>query len=260
MSKPSTPVNPKRSLLLKVFGKVGGNFRRSMGELSRARVNAAGAERERDKAIQSLETTLKEALAATSLPVVLADAPAPEGAHWLIAPLVSPRNALYARAEVCTAVAYIEKDGTCPIGAIMLPMEDTCVLVETGLGASAEGLGRLRVANRLELAETLCMLPWKTNDVVHWGLMKKLDDAKVHTRKSGNTLLDIVDVACGKADMAIGMSVTRLEIMLANLMMAESAGFASDLQGKPLGPTSTKFIIANPKLHSKILRELELKS
>jgi len=42
--------------------------------------------------------------------------------------------------------------------------------------------------------------------------------------------------------------------------MAESAGFASDLQGKPLGPTSTKFIISNPKLHAQIVRELELKS
>lgn len=264
MSKTATPlptkVSPKRTLLLKVFGKASGAFRRHMGELSRVRVNANGAERELVKANQNLESVLKEALGATGLPVVLADAPVPEGAHWVVSPLVSQRNALYARNEVCIGVAYIEKDGTCPIGAIMLPMEDMCVIAETGLGASAETLGRLRVANRVELADTLCLLPWKTKDVVHWNLLDKLDGAKIHTRKTGNTLLDIVDVACGKADMAIGMSLTRLDVMLANLMMAESAGFASDLQGKPLGPTSTKFILANPKLHSQIVKALELKS
>ncbi len=253
-------VSPKRTLLLKVFTKASGSFRRSIGELSRVRVNANGAERELAKANQNMESTLRDVLGATGLPVVTSDAAIPEGAYWLVAPLVSQRNALYARPETCVAVAYIEKDGTCPIGAIMMPMEDMCVIAEAGLGASAEGLGRLRCGNRVEMADTLCMLPWKTKDVVHWNLLSKLDDAKVHTRKSGNTLLDIVDVACGKADMAIGMSLTRLEVMLANLMMAESAGFASDLQGKPLGPTSTKFIISNPKLHSQIVRELELKA
>lgn len=253
-------VSPKRTLLLKVFGKASGSFRRSLGELSRVRVNANGAERELAKANQNMESTLKDVLGATGLPVVTSDAAIPEGAYWLVAPLVSQRNALYARNETCVAVAYIEKDGTCPIGAIMMPLEDICVIAEAGLGASAEGLGRLRCGNRVELADTLCMVPWKTKDVVHWNLLSKLDDAGVHTRKSGNTLMDIVDVACGKADFAIGMSLTRIEVMLANLIMAESAGFASDLQGKALGPTSTKFIISNPKLHAQIVRELELKS
>ena len=258
MSKTPTPVNPKRTLILKVFGKAGGAFRRHMGEMSRARVSASGAERELVKVTQNLETVLKEALGATGMPVVTAEAPAPDVAHWLIAPLVSPRNALYARHEVCMAVAYIEKDGTCPIGAVMLPNDDQCVVAEAGLGASAEGLGRLRCANRTELAHTLCMVPWKTVDVVALNLLKILDDAGIHTRKSGNTLLDVIDVAVGRADIAMATRVTRLEALLANLILAESAGFASDLNGKPLGPQSDTLLVANPKLHALAVRELKV--
>lgn len=250
----ATATSAKRGHLLKVFGKVSGAFRRHMGELSRARVTAAAAQNELAKATMNIESVLKENLGATGLPVVTAEQPVPAGAHWLIAPLVSQRNALYAREDaVCTLVAFIDKDGTCPIGAIMMPMQDVCVLAETGLGASAEGLGRLRCASRLELEDTLAMVPWKTVDVVEMDLMRKLDNATVHTRKSGNTMVDVLDVACGKADFAIATRVTRLEALLSNLIMAESAGFASDMKGKALGPDSTTMVVANPKLHSKVV-------
>lgn len=253
-----TAANPKRTHLLKVYGKVSGAFRRHMGELSRARVNAAGAESQFSKAVADIDRVLKENLGASGLPVIDGSAPAPAGAHWLVAPMVSPRNALYAREEaVCTVVAFIEKDGTCPIGAIMMPMQDICMIAETGLGAVAEGLGRLRCSNRVELNDSLAALPWKTVDVVAMDLMKVLDGENIHTRKSGNTFTDVLDVACGRADMAIATRVTKLEALLSNLIMAESAGFASDVKGKALGPDSTTMVVANPKLHSKIVALLK---
>ena len=256
MAKVTTAPNPKRTVLLKVFGKVSGGFRRHIGELSRVRVNAAAAATELAKATAGIEEILRDSLSATGLPVVTVEQPAPAGAHWLVAPLVSPRNALYAREPICTLVAYIEKDGTCPLGAVMSPMDDTCLLAETGLGASAEGLGRLRCGNRIELDDTLAMVPWKTADVVELKLLEKLDGLNIHTRKSGNTMADVVDVACGRADFAIATRVTKLEALLANLIMAESAGFASDMKGKPLGPDSTTMVVANPKLHGKIVKAL----
>ena len=256
MAKVTTAPNPKRTHLLKVFGKVSGVFRRHAGELSRARVNAAGAEKELAKANSNLWSVLKEHLGVSGLPVVTVEDAVPAGAHWLVAPLVSQRNALYAREPICTLVAFIEKDGTCPIGAIMMPMEDICVLAETGLGASAEGLGRLRCGNRLELNDTLALLPWKTADVVKLDLLAKLDSENVHTRKTGNTMVDVLDVACGKADIAIATRVNRLESLLTNLIMAESAGFASDIKGKALGPTSETMIVANPKLHAQVVKKL----
>lgn len=256
-SKPvKTAANPKRTVLLKVFGKVSGIFRRHMGELSRTRGSASAASAELAKATANIESVLREHLAATGLPVITTGQPAPTGAHWLVEPLTGQRNALYAREPVSTLVAYIEKDGTCPLGAIMMPMEDVCMLVETGLGASAEGFGRLRCASRLELEDTLALVPWKTTDVVEMDLLKTLDKQGIHTRKTGNTMADVMDVASGKADIAIATRVTKIEALLANLILAESAGFASDVKGKPLGPDSTTLVAANPKLHGKVVKLL----
>lgn len=257
MAKPVVATNPKRALLLKVFGKVSGAFRRHMGELSRTRSSATAAASELAKATANLEGILKEALGATGLPVVTVEQEIPAGAHWVVAPLVSQRNALYAREPVCTLVAYVEKDGTCPIGAIMMPMEDMCLVAEAGLGASAEGLGRVRCGNRVELVDTLALVPWKTVDVVELGLLKTLDDAGIHTRKTGNTMADVLDVACGKADVAIATRVTRLEALLSNLIMAESAGFASDMKGKALGPASETLVVGNPKLQAQLVKLLK---
>jgi fructose-1,6-bisphosphatase/inositol monophosphatase family enzyme len=250
----ATATSAKRSHLLKVYGKVSGAFRRHMGELTRTRMSPTAAQGQFDKAVADLDRVLRENLGATGLPVVTVEQPAPAGAHWVVAPMVSHRNALYGRDEaVCTLVAFIEKDGTCPIGAIMMPMQDICVLAEAGMGAVSEGLGRMRCASRLELNDTLALLPWKTVDVVEFDLMRKLDGENIHTRKSGNTMVDVLDVACGRADMAIATRVNRLEALLTNLVMAERAGFASDMKGKPLGPDSTTMVIANPKLHAKVV-------
>lgn len=253
MTKASAP-NPKRLLLQKIYTKAGGVFRRQLGELGRVRVNPRAAETELAKATSAIEGALRMGLEATGLPVVGVEQEVPAGAHWVISPLVSPRNALYARSPVCMAVAFIDKDGTCPIGAIMLPMEEICLIAEAGAGAVADGLGRLRCGGRIEADDSLAMVPWKTADVVSLDLLAKLDAKNIHTRKSGCMLADIVDVATGRADVAISTRINRLEALLANLVMAESAGFASDMQGKPLGPKSTTIVAANPKLHAQILK------
>lgn len=247
--------NPKRVVVQKTFDKVASLFRRQMAELARSAVSPSAAQRDATKAIATIETSLKNILAVTNLPVVGVDEDTPAGAHWLVVPMGSPRNAMYARLPLVCAVMFVDKDGTCPIGAIMDPTYDVCALAEAGLGMMAPD--RLRCATRIDLDGTLAMLPWKTVDVVETDLLKTLENAGVHTRKSGCTLSDIVDVAAGRADMAIATRLTRAEALLANLMMAECGGFASDLAGKPLGPASTGMVIANPKLHGKVVSLLK---
>lgn len=251
-----TASNPKKLLLQKIYTKLEGAFNRHMGEMGRARVSATSALRGLDKMSEDIEQLIFDALSRTELPVVGVSQEAPAGAHWLVVGLSSPRNALYGRGPVGCNIAYIEKDGTCPLGAVMLPAENLCAIAETGLGVHVEGLGRLRCGNRMELEDTLALLPWKTADVVEMDLIAKLDAEVIHTRKTGNTMADVVDVACGRADIAIGTRVNRLEALLGNLIMAESGGFASDLKGKALGPTSDTMVMANPKLHGQVVKLL----
>ncbi|MBI1308962.1 MAG: hypothetical protein GC129_03750 [Proteobacteria bacterium] len=247
----SVAPSPKANLLRGIYGKLAPKAKRLLGEMARVRGNATTAEREFDKAETAIAALLNELLERTGLPVVREGDAAPAGEHWLVSGLVSRRNVLYARDPVSVSVAYVAKDGTCPVGAVFLPLQDVCILAEEGLGVSGEGLGRLRVGQRGELKDTLALLPWKTADALE--PMRKLDDHTVHTRKTGSTLADVVEVAMARADMAVATRLTRLEALLANLIMAESGGFASDIAGKPLGPQSTTLVAANPKLHAKVV-------
>jgi DNA uptake protein ComE-like DNA-binding protein len=252
----STAPSPKANLLRGTYAKVYTAFKRSVGEIGRVRGTPKSAAREVEKAQAVIASLLAGQLGRGGLPVVSTEAPAPKGEHWLVSG-ISVRNALYARDPLTVAVAYVAADGTCPIGAVYLPQEDLCIVAEAGLGVSGEGVGRLRVGGRVELDDTLAMLPWKTTDVVKMKLMDTLNKAGVHTRKSGDTLSDVVDVALGRADVAIATRATRIEALLANLILAESGGFASDIKGKPLGPDSDTLVVSNTKLHAQLVALLK---
>lgn len=251
-----TAPSPKANLLRASYGKVFTVFKRSMGEVGRVRGTPKSAERELAKAQKAVADVLV-AQFGRQLPVVTVEDAAPKGEHWLVSGIESPRNALYARSPLTVSVAFVAKDGTCPVGAVYLPMEELCIVAEAGLGASGEGVGRLRVGGRIELEGALAMLPAKTPDVIKLKLMEKLDKEGLHTRKSGNGMADIVEVVLGRADIAICTRVNRLEALLGNLLMAESGGFASDLKGKPVGPESETMLVGNTKLHAQALKVLK---
>lgn len=256
MAKTPTAPNPKANVLRSLYGKLYPAFKRAVGEVGRVRVNPAAATKEVGKAQNAIASLLVDQLERTKLPVVTVADEAPAGEHWLVSGIESARNVLYARNPLTIAVAYVAKDGTCPVGAIYMPQDEICVIAEAGVGVSAEGFGRFRCANRLDLDNALAMLPVKTVDVVTLRLMEKLDAATLHTRKSGNSMADIVDVAMGAADVAIATRVNRLEALLTNLIMGECGGFASDLKGKPLGPDSETMVVGNPKIQPLVLKLL----
>lgn len=251
----SIAASPKANLLRSTYTKLYPAFKRCVGEIGRVRGTPKSAAREAEKAQAAIWQLLEEQLG-RGAPVVTVDMEAPKGEHWLVSG-ISPRNVQYARAPMTVCAAFVAKDGTCPIGAIYMPIEELCIVAESGLGVSGEGLGRLRVGGRVDIADGLAMLPWKTTDVVKLGLMKKMNDANIHTRKSGDTMADVMDVALGSADVAIATRVNRLEALLSNLLMAETGGFASDMAGKPLGPDSETLLVGNIKVHAQVLALLK---
>lgn len=249
--------NPKVNLLQGIYKKLQDSLVRQLGEMARIRVNPKAAEAEYEKIYESVSGLLADQLGRTNLPVVdVAKDKVVKGQHWLTAPLTSRRNVLYARPSITTTIALIEADGTCALAAVLNVLEpEMTVIVEAGQGARGET--RFRCGTRTDLAHTLMLTPWKTVDVVKMNLLKLLDDEVCHTRKGGQTIADVVEVACGRADGAIATQVNRLEALVANLLMAEAGGFASDAKGKPVGPESDSLVVANPKLHSKLVALLK---
>jgi myo-inositol-1(or 4)-monophosphatase len=187
------------------------------------------------------------------LPVIIdgeiTPAPLPE-ACWLIEPICGKRNFLHGRQPAGMALACIE-NGEVVAGGVYWPQDDLLVYALPGLGVM--GPERLRVAGRADTRDSLLMLPFKTIDVIDLKLLEKGEPLGLHTRKSGTTLFDVIEVAAGRADVAIATRLTPLEALLARLFMAESAGMVTDFAGAPLGVASANLVASNLKLHDAYL-------
>lgn len=264
-------MNPKLNLIRSACRKLAPTFRRYYGEIGRTLVNPAAAQAITDETLTSVTSLLKSEFGKTGLPVVTTQEEIPNGPHWLIDPLSRPVNFAHGRLPVSVAMAYIEEDGACPVGAVYFPIED--VLVQAEIGSGASGLERFRASNRTELHDALLCLPWKTEDVLALDLLNKCENPSeaseastrspevpqsrssvvIHTRKTGDTLFDVIDVAAGRADIAIATRLTRLEALLARLILNESGAAGTDLAGTPLTAKSTTLLAAPFKLHPKAL-------
>lgn len=243
--------NPKTTLIRNVCKLISPTFRRAFGEAGRTLVNPPATLEIRSILESSILNLLKAELGKSNIPVVTPADPAPEGAHWLVEPLGGRRNFTHGRLPVTVDMAFVMDDGTCPLGAVYFPMEDVLVLAEKGTGAI--GPERFRAAGRSTLTDALLLLPMSTIDTSNMKLMELGDKLTIHTRKTGHTLFDAIDVASGRADAMIATRINRLEALLAGLMLSESAATATDLDGQPLTSASTSIVAANLKLHPQLL-------
>ncbi len=257
MPREST-TNPKLNTFRLLSGKLAATARRYFGEIARAQPSPASALTLRDDMERSLKQLIQTDLARSNLPVVTPADAIPQGPHWLIEPLGGRRNALHGRLPVSCAYAYVEADGNCKVGGVYFPLEDVMVVAEAGSGSSGADntQGRVRTAGRAELADGMVLLPWSTADVIALNLLEKAEQVPMHTRKTGHTLFDVIDVAAGRADAVVATRLNRLEALLAGLILGGSNAAATDIKGKPLTAESTTLAAANLKLHGKLLKLL----
>ncbi|MCP5405035.1 MAG: hypothetical protein H6922_02285 [Pseudomonadaceae bacterium] len=244
--------NPKTTLIRNACKALSPTFRRAFGEVGRTVGNPANAIALRDGLANSVLQLLKAEFGKTGLPVVTPQQAQPDGEHWLIESLGGSRNFLHGRLPVSVHMAYVDETGACPLGAVYFPVEDVLVLAEKGSGTI--GPERLRTAARTTLEHSLFLLPLKTGDLPLLSkLLEQAEDLPLHTRKTGHTLFDAIDVAAGRADGMAATRLNRLEALLAGLILAESGAQLSQLDGAPFGAASDTLLAANLKLHPLFL-------
>lgn len=240
--------NPKAALIRKTCQALVATFRRAHADAGRALANPTATLAIRDNLEASLAQLIKAELGKSGLPVVSPAEAVPAGAHWLVQPLDGRRNFLHGRLPVSVNIAYVLEDGRCPLGAVYFPVEDVLAIAEMGTGAS--GPERLRTGGRTTLSDALLLLPLKTADMKPlFPLLEQADEQALHTRKTGHTLFDVIDVAAGRADALVATRLNRLEVLLAGLILSEAGAKASDMAGQPLTASSTTLLAANLKLH-----------
>lgn len=250
--------SPKLTVFRMLSGKLAATARRYFGEIARAQPSPTSALTLRDDMERSLLQIIQADLARSNLPVVTSADPVPTGPYWLIEPLGGRRNALHARLPVSCAYAFVEGNGDCNVGGVYFPLEDVMVVAEAGAGSSGSNdtKGRFRTAGRIELTDGMLLLPWSTADVLSLKLLEKAESMSMHTRKTGHALFDVIDVAAGRADAVVATRLTRIEALLARLILGESNAAVSDLKGQPITAQSTSLVAANVKLHGKLLKLL----
>jgi fructose-1,6-bisphosphatase/inositol monophosphatase family enzyme len=246
--------NPKATLIRNTGKALAATFRRAFGEAGRTLVNPAATLEVRNGLEATLGGIIVSELTKTGLPVVTPTDPIPEGAHWLYEALGGRRNFLHGRLPVSVQMAYVDETGTCPIGAVYFPVEDVLAIAEKGTGAS--GPERLRTGGRKELTDAMLLLPWNSGDCAKLRLMELADTHTLHTRKTGHTLFDAIDVAAGRADLLVATRLNRLEALLAPLILAESGAMATEIGGAPLTGQSTTLIAGNLKIQPELVKLL----
>lgn len=281
-SAKSVAVNPKLNVIRGVSAKLSATFRRYFGEMGRVQVNPAVIENFVAEAEASVRSVMVNELGKTGLPLSVFShgtegvwPPAPrepkEGEEarpltqfWAIQPLAGRRNFMHGRLPVGTIMAHVKvaEDGTCAVSTagVYFPIEDVLVIAEAGAGSQETGgqnaPGRLRTAGRKELKDALLLLPWSSADAARLSLMGIAADHGLHTRKTGHTLFDVIDVAGGRADLAVLTQLSPMELQVAELLMKEAGGVLVGLNGKPAAAGTADAIIGNATLVAEFVKTL----
>ncbi|MFZ2620515.1 MAG: inositol monophosphatase family protein [Alphaproteobacteria bacterium] len=244
---------PHLNVITKAIAKLAIEGRRGVEDLRRSLVEPARAVERATALSAKLAEIIKDDLQGN---VYFPDKHAsllPEVSGWVITPISGLRNLQYGRNDVATLFGFM-RQGQLVAGAAWFPALDSTVMVAVGEGASESS--RLRVNNRVELKESLLLLPWATSDILAHKLLEKAEAHGLHTRKSGLLLRDVADVAGGRADALVATRVTPLEAVLADAIIREAGGFVTDMQGQPVTLATTTLVAANSKLHGKVLKAL----
>jgi myo-inositol-1(or 4)-monophosphatase len=75
-------------------------------------------------------------------------------------------------------------------------------------------------------------------------------------RRAGSAALDLADVACGRFDAFWELSLSPWDVAAGLLLVHESGGVVTDLDGRPARPEFGGYIAGNPVMHAWLMRTL----
>jgi myo-inositol-1(or 4)-monophosphatase len=151
---------------------------------------------------------------------------------WIIDPLDGTNNYLHAYPYFCVSIALKVK-GKIECGVVFDPIHQECFAAARGYGARFNDR-RLRVSSRAtELNQALI----GTNFPYHAppsSFQERFHQLAQHTagiRKTGAAALELSYVAAGRLDGFVGMSLRPWDIAAGAIIIQESGGMVSDLNG-----------------------------
>ena len=184
----------------------------------------------------------------------------PDKTHtWIVDPLDGTTNFLHGIPQFAISIG-LERDGVIVAGVVYNPVTDEMYTAERGKGAFLNDR-RLRVAGRQRLAEAVvaCALPHhgRGDLALFRRELTAVQDKVAGLRRFGAAALDLAYIAAGRYDAYWERGLSPWDMAAGLLLVRESGGFVTDLDGNDAMFTTGDIIAGNETMHREVLALLK---
>jgi myo-inositol-1(or 4)-monophosphatase len=201
-------------------------------------------------------------LASTPEAALLGEELSPEAASaeltWVVDPLDGTTNFLHGYPAYAVSIAAAV-GGRVMAGVILDVVHDRLYEAEAGQGAWLDGR-RLSTSAITDPTHALIGtgFPFKHRDRMP-EYFRQFPDILLSTsgiRRAGSAALDLADVAAGRLDGFWELALAPWDIAAGVLLVRESGGHVTDLEGRDIAVEHTAVVAGNPAIHRWLLERL----
>jgi len=186
------------------------------------------------------------------------DAQATRGLVFVADPLDGTTNFLHGFPWYAVSVAALV-DGEPQAGAIINVATGALITATLGGGTRLAG-APVRVSENTDPSRALVAtgMPFKGEaDVERYlAMLPGVMVATAGIRRAGAAALDLADVACGRFEAFFELRLAPWDIAAGILMVRESGGVVTTLDGAPCRVAATSVVAGNPAMHEWLLKTL----
>lgn len=169
---------------------------------------------------------------------------------------LSVASPAFALSAVCTIKGRVEH------AVVICPFSDDEYLASRGAGAQLNGKRlRVRAVTGIDGARMALSLPpsWlRTRRLPDYlTLVEQLAPQVEQLRASGSGLLDMLELAAGRADAVFVAGVEEQDVLVGSLMMKEAGALVGALNGQPSVVPENSLMAASPRLYKGLLKQLQ---
>jgi myo-inositol-1(or 4)-monophosphatase len=183
------------------------------------------------------------------------DAAPPEGCCWVFDPIDGTTNYAHGLPIFCAALG-LEIDGRVEVAAVYDPTRKELFTAERGQGAYLNGI-RMRVSSAAHLVDAVLVtgFPYDVhqNSVDILGLFGAFVTQVQAVRRLGSAALDLCYIAAGRMDGFWEDRLRPWDISAASLLIEESGGQVSGIDGRPFASRMGHVLGTNGLLHPPML-------
>jgi myo-inositol-1(or 4)-monophosphatase len=178
--------------------------------------------------------------------------------RWVIDPLDGTTNFIHGFPQYCVSIA-VEHNGALEHGVIYDPVKDELFTASKGRGAFLNDR-RIRVSKCARLGEALVGTGFPFKEMAradrYLSQLRNLMERSSGVRRAGAAALDLAYVACGRLDAFWELGLSPWDMAAGVLLIQESGGLVTDLQGEQGYMDSGDVCAAAPKLFAPLLDAL----